>query len=173
MGAGGVGRTVHPFTAHNTHTHTFPPSIHAHTHTHIHTLTPPLYTQRTHSLPHSLSSFLSLSRLPSLSLSLTTQTVVNHVFLWGSVVVMFAFNYIYTAIDTRQRQDTLWVMQMASTRAEFWLTLFITPVIALFPRLVYNVFCLFIKCWMKQSFFLLSIGCWHASLNRRSSRQRC
>ena len=68
--------------------------------------------------------------------SLSPQTVVHHVILWGSVVVTFIINYIYTAIDSRQAmQDTFWIMQRASTRAEFWLVLLVTPLIALIPRL--------------------------------------
>jgi len=59
---------------------------------------------------------------------------VNHIVLWGSVVVAFAFNYIYTAIDTRMQPDTFWVMQMASSRAQFWFLLLLTSVATLLPR---------------------------------------
>jgi len=102
-----------------------------------------------------LSSFLLSSFLiPSLLLSppllclassphpliplkhLTLQTIVNHVLLWGSVVVAFAFNYTYTAIYTPllPETETYWVMQRASTRAEFWFLLLLTPMVALLPR---------------------------------------
>ena len=48
------------------------------------------------------------------------QTVVNHIILWGSVLFTFIFNYVYTAIDTKQNfMDTYWLMQMTSTRPEF------------------------------------------------------
>lgn len=94
-----------------------------------------------------LSSFL----IPSLLLSppllclaspliplkhLTLQTIVNHVLLWGSVVVAFAFNYTYTAIYTPllPETETYWVMQRVSTRAEFWFLLLLTPMVALLPR---------------------------------------
>ena len=63
------------------------------------------------------------------------QTVVNHIVVWGSIIFTFVFNYIYCAIDTQQRlMDTLYVMQRASSRAEFWFVLVITPIIALLPR---------------------------------------
>ena len=64
-----------------------------------------------------------------------TQTIFNHLALWGSIIFTFVFNYVYTAIDSRQRiMDTYWVMQMASTRAEFWFVLLLTPMVALLPR---------------------------------------
>ena len=90
----------------------------------------------TSSFPLSLS--LSLHSLPPSPFSLSPQTVVHHVILWGSVVVTFVINYVYTAIDSRQAmQDTFWIMQRASTRAEFWLVLLVTPLIALIPRLAW------------------------------------
>jgi len=68
-------------------------------------------------------------------------TIVNHVLLWGSVVVAFAFNYTYTAIYTPllPETETYWVMQRASTRAEFWFLLLLTPMVALLPRLIAKV----------------------------------
>lgn len=63
------------------------------------------------------------------------QTVFHHVALWGSIIFTFVFNYVYCAIDTQQRlMDTLYVLQRASLRAEFWVVLILTPVIALLPR---------------------------------------
>jgi len=63
------------------------------------------------------------------------QTPINHLLLWGSIVFTFIFNYVYCAIDTKQTiLDTLYAMQMASVRAEFWLVLLITPIVALLPR---------------------------------------
>lgn len=50
------------------------------------------------------------------------------------MVVAFAFNYIYTAIDARMQPDTFWVMQMASSRAQFWFLLLLTSVATLLPR---------------------------------------
>lgn len=67
-------------------------------------------------------------------------TLVNHVVLWGSIVFCFVLNYVYCAIDTKQRlMDTLFVMQRASSRAEFWSVLLLTPVIALLPRILGKV----------------------------------
>ncbi len=84
---------------------------------------------------HALGKCLSHSVLIDLTIVLFIQTAVNHFFLWASIIFTFIFNYVYCAIDTRQRIiDTLFVMQMASTRAIFWLVLVITPVIALLPR---------------------------------------
>ena len=52
------------------------------------------------------------------------------------MVVAFAFNYTYTAIYTPllPETETYWVMQRASTRAEFWFLLLLTPMVALLPR---------------------------------------
>lgn len=67
-------------------------------------------------------------------------TVANHFFLWGSILTVFVFNYIYCAIDSKQRiMDTLFVMQRASLRAEFWFVLLLTPIVALLPRVLAKV----------------------------------
>ena len=93
-------------------------------------------------------SLLHMNQLPTLyPLSVPLQTIFHHVILWGSVVVTITINYIYTAIDSRQSmQDTLWIMQHASTRAEFWLVLLVTPLIALIPRLVCILIHYYVRC---------------------------
>lgn len=67
---------------------------------------------------------------------------MNHIVVWGSIIFTFVFNYIYCAIDTQQRRmDTLYVMQRASSRAEFWFVLVVTPIIALLPRYGQLLYC--------------------------------
>ena len=62
-------------------------------------------------------------------------TVFNHVILWGSILMVFVFNFVYCALDTQQRlMDTYFVLQMLAADARFWFVLLVTPMIALFPR---------------------------------------
>ena len=62
-------------------------------------------------------------------------TVFNHVILWGSILIVFVFNFVYCALDTQQRiMDTYFVLQMLAADARFWFVLLVTPMIALFPR---------------------------------------
>ena len=62
-------------------------------------------------------------------------TWIHHFFLWGSCLILFVFNYVYTAIDSQQRiMDTYFILQELSADARFWFVVLITPVIALFPR---------------------------------------
>lgn len=62
-------------------------------------------------------------------------TPFNHLVLWGSVAVVFLFNYVYTAIDSQQRlMDTYGIMAELSRDARFWLTILAVQVVALFPR---------------------------------------
>ena len=66
--------------------------------------------------------------------------VVHHFFLWGSILVLFVFNYVYSAIDTKQRvMDTFFVFQRATYRAEFWFVILLTAVIALIPVWAMNI----------------------------------
>ena len=70
-----------------------------------------------------------------ITIKFSLQTGVHHLALWGSVAFAFLFNYVYCAIDSQQRFiDTLWVMQQTSARAEFWFTMLLSTVLALFPR---------------------------------------
>ena len=53
-------------------------------------------------------------------------------------MVLFVFNYVYTAIDSQQEfMDTYWIMFAASARPQFWFLLLLTPVVCLLPRSVH------------------------------------
>ena len=74
-----------------------------------------------------------------LAIETTHWTWIHHFFLWGSCLILFVFNYVYCAINTQQRfMDTYYIMQVISTWPSFWFLLLLTPMIALFPRFVYN-----------------------------------
>lgn len=80
---------------------------------------------------------ISVVLVANLHLSIETfhWTWVNHFVMWSSCLMVFVFNYVYCAIDTRQRiMDTYFVMQELSRLSSFWFVLIITPMIALFPR---------------------------------------
>ncbi|CAI8040276.1 Probable phospholipid-transporting ATPase VB [Geodia barretti] len=67
-------------------------------------------------------------------------TVVNHVLLWGSVAMVFVFNYVYTAIDSQQKfMDTYWIMFAVSSRPRFWFLCLLAPVVCLIPRVIGKV----------------------------------
>ena len=82
--------------------------------------------------------------------------------LVGSVIFTFVFNYVYTAIDSRQKfMDTYWVLYFASTRAYFWFLILLAPVICLFPRWVgvymyvhVHVSCLYYVKWIKAGTYV-------------------
>ena len=62
-------------------------------------------------------------------------TPFNHLVLWGSVVMVYLFNYVYTAIDSQQRIiDSYWIMMERSTDARFWFLTLVIIVIGLLPR---------------------------------------
>lgn len=62
-------------------------------------------------------------------------TLVNHIALWGSCLMVFVFNLVYCAIDSQQwPMDTFWVLQTLMVDFRFWLVQVATPLIALFPR---------------------------------------
>ena len=62
-------------------------------------------------------------------------TILHHLSLWGSCVVLFVFNYIYCAYSIVPTPfDPLYVLQMLSKEPRFWLILVVTPVIALLPK---------------------------------------
>ena len=70
-----------------------------------------------------------------LAIETYTWTAFNHLAIWGTIAVVFIFNYIYTSFDSQQRlADTYRIMYHLSADARFWFLLLLALVVALFPR---------------------------------------